>query len=84
MKKMKFIPGLVPPPERIGLAWWFIFQENKLLVCQKPESLTLPSLMDLDELGLIVIRQHYLVSWIIIIATLEKWQREPIPNRDVV
>ena len=57
---MKFIPGLVPPPERIGLAWWFIFQENKLLVCQKPESLTLPSLMDLDELGLIVIRQHYL------------------------
>jgi len=59
-EKMKFIPGLVPPPERIGLAWWFIFQENKLLVCQKPESLTLPSLMDLDELGLIVIRQHYL------------------------
>jgi len=57
---MKFIPSLVPPPERIGLAWWFIFQENKLLVCQKPESLTLPSLMDLDELGLIVIRQHYL------------------------
>ena len=59
-EKMKFIPGLVPPPERIGLAWWFIFQENKLLVCQKPESLTLPSLMDLNELGLIVIRQHYL------------------------
>jgi len=59
-EKMKFIPSLVPPPERIGLAWWFIFQENKLLVCQKPESLTLPSLMDLDELGLIVIRQHYL------------------------
>ena len=59
-EKMKFIPSLVPPPERIGLAWWFIFQENKLLVCQKPESLTLPSLMDLNELGLIVIRQHYL------------------------
>jgi len=57
---MKFIPGLVPPPERIGLAWWFIFQENKLLVSQKPESLTLPFLTDLNELGLIVIRQHYL------------------------
>ena len=56
----KFISGIVPPKERSEPAWWFIFQENKLLIYQKPESVTLPFLMDLNELGLIVIRQNYL------------------------
>ena len=58
--KMKFIPGIVPPPGGTEPAWWFIFQENKLLIYQTPESVTLPFLMDLNGLGLIVIRQNYL------------------------
>jgi len=56
----KFISGIVPLKERSEPAWWFIFQENKLLIYQKPESVTLPFLMDLNELGLIMIRQNYL------------------------
>jgi NAD+ diphosphatase len=56
----KFISGIIPPKDRSEPAWWFIFQENKLLIYQKPESTTLPFLMDSNELGLRVIRQNYL------------------------
>jgi len=56
----KFISGIVPPKEQSEPAWWFIFQENKLLIYQNPESITLPFLMDLNELGLRVISQNYL------------------------
>lgn len=56
----KFISGIIPPQERSEPAWWFIFQENKLLIYQKPESVTLPFLTDSNELGFRVIRQNYL------------------------
>ena len=56
----KFVPGIVPPEVRSEPAWWFIFQENRLLIYPSPESVALPFLIDLNELGLIVIRQNYL------------------------
>jgi NAD+ diphosphatase len=56
----KFISGIVPPQERSAPVWWFIFSENKLLVSQKPESVTVPLLIDLSELGLTTMRQSYL------------------------
>jgi NAD+ diphosphatase len=56
----KFVSGIVPPEVRSEPPWWFIFQENKLLIDQSPESVTLPFLIDINELGLIVIRQNYL------------------------
>ncbi|MBM4338861.1 MAG: NAD(+) diphosphatase [Deltaproteobacteria bacterium] len=56
----KFISGIVPPKELSDPAWWFIFQENKLLIYQKTESIILPFLMDLNELDLSVLRQNYL------------------------
>ena len=56
----KFISGIVPPQERSAPAWWFIFSENKLLVSQKPESVTIPLLVDLSELGLTTMQQNSL------------------------
>jgi len=59
-KSIEFISGIIPPKDRSEPAWWFIFLENKLLIYQKPESITLPFLMNLNELGLRVISQNYL------------------------
>jgi NAD+ diphosphatase len=56
----KFISGIVPPEERSEPAWWFIFQENKLLIYQKTASTALPILVGLNELGLTALRQNYL------------------------
>ena len=57
--KRKFVSGMVAPEVRSEPAWWFVFQENKLLVYQKPESVTIPFLMDPNEVDLTVIRQNY-------------------------
>jgi NAD+ diphosphatase len=56
----KFVSAMIPPEGRSESAWWFIFQENKLLVYQKSESVTLPFLTDPNEVSLTVIRQNYL------------------------
>jgi NAD+ diphosphatase len=56
----KFISGIEPPKERSEPAWWFAFQENKLLVCQEPSSVRIPFLVNFDELGLKALHQHYL------------------------
>jgi len=56
----QFVSEIVPPEGRSEPVWWFIFQENKLLLYQKPESVTLPFLTHPDELRLAVIRQNYL------------------------
>jgi len=58
--RKKLVSGITPPEERSMPAWWFIFQENKLLVYQKSESVTLPFLTDPNELNLSMIRQNYL------------------------
>jgi NAD+ diphosphatase len=41
-------------------AWWFAFEENRLLVCQEPSSVTIPCLTDFSDLGCTVLSQHYL------------------------
>jgi NAD+ diphosphatase len=55
-----FISGIVPPEERSEPAWWFVFQENKLLVNQEPSSVSLPFLMDFGGLGLTPLSEHYM------------------------
>jgi len=55
-----FISGIVPPKEQTQPAWWFAFQENKLLVYEKSPSVEIPCLIHFGELGLIVLRQNYL------------------------
>ena len=56
----KFISGVVPPPERSGPAWWFAFQENRLLLYEESSGLKLPCLVDFGELGLTALSEHYL------------------------
>lgn len=56
----RFISGIVPPEVQSHPAWWFVFQENKLLVYQKPESITIPFLIDPDELSLTFVNHNYL------------------------
>jgi NAD+ diphosphatase len=56
----KFISGIVPPAERSGPAWWFVFRENNLLVYQEPSPTSLLYLVDLRKLGLTPLSQHYL------------------------
>ena len=56
----KFISRVLFPKERSEAAWWFAFQENKLLVQQQSSQLTIPCLLDFAELRLPVLRQHYL------------------------
>ncbi len=58
--RRKFISGMVPPEVRSHPAWWFIFQQSKLLVDQKLESMTIPFLIDSDELRLAFVSQNYL------------------------
>ena len=59
-EEKRFISGIMPPSERIGPAWWFAFQKSKLLVYLGPGSVSIPCLVDLSELGLIALSQHYL------------------------
>jgi len=56
----KFFPGVVPPEVRSKPAWWFVFQESKLLVEDGPSGLTLPCFIHITELGLTPLREHYL------------------------
>ncbi len=62
-EKEKFISSMVPPEERSAPAWWFVFQENKLLVYEEPFRASLPLLVDFSELGLIALSKHYLGSF---------------------
>ncbi len=54
-----FVSGIVPPVVRSEPAWWFIFQESKLLVEERPSGLSLPCLVHITELGLVPLREHY-------------------------
>jgi NAD+ diphosphatase len=56
----EFISGIVPPQERSAPAWWFIFMKDKLLVHLEHESVTVPFLIDPNELGLTVMGKNYL------------------------
>jgi NAD+ diphosphatase len=59
-KNRIFISSIEPPAEHLELAWWFAFQEDKLLVLPKASSLNIPCLVDFEESGLTTVRQHYL------------------------
>jgi NAD+ diphosphatase len=59
-EQRKFISGIVPPNERPEPVWWFAFQESKLLVYLEPSSVSIPCLVDLAEIGLTALNQHYL------------------------
>ncbi len=63
VENVKFISAIVPPEERSGPAWWFAFQENKLLVYEEPSGVNLPLLADFSELGLTPLSDHYLGSF---------------------
>ena len=63
VEQKKFISGIVPPQGLSGPAWWFAFQENKLLVYEEPSGVSLPLLVDFSELGLTPLSKHYLGSF---------------------
>jgi NAD+ diphosphatase len=61
MENMEFISLVVPPNERLaGPSWWFAIQQDKILVQQESTETTIPLLNDFGELGLPILRQHYL------------------------
>ena len=60
VRNRQFISGVVPPAERSEAAWWFAFQESKLLVYQEPSPVRPPYLLDLGQLGFTALSEHYL------------------------
>ena len=56
----KFVPGVEPPMERLGPAWWFAFAGDSLLVRPESSLVEIPYLVDLQELGLSMLHRHYL------------------------
>jgi NAD+ diphosphatase len=55
-----FVARVVAPREKLEAAWWFAFQEDKLLIRPESSHVTIPYLVDFTELELPVLRQHYL------------------------
>jgi NAD+ diphosphatase len=61
MENMEFVSLTVPPTEILtGSSWWFAIQEDRILIQQDPGGTTMPLLKDPAELGLPILRQHYL------------------------
>lgn len=58
--KKEFISLVVPPKEKVGQAWWFAIQGDKVLIQQETSEATIPRVVDFVEFGLEVLRQHYL------------------------
>ena len=56
----RFVLETVPPKVRSESAWWFVFQESKLLVEEGPSGVNLPCLIHITEMGLAPLREHYL------------------------
>jgi NAD+ diphosphatase len=56
----KFVSGIVPPNVRSETAWWFVFEESKLLVYQESSPVSPPYLINLREIGLTALSEHYL------------------------
>lgn len=59
---LHFTPGVIPPEEKHGEDLWFAFYENKLLVKPGESGLSIPIGADLKNLGLKIVRSHYLGS----------------------
>ena len=61
MENLGFVSLVVPSKDRpTGLSWWLAIQEDKILIQQESAATTIPLLKDFGELGLPVLRQHYL------------------------
>lgn len=56
----KFISDIVPPTNCPEPAWWFAFSGNKLLIQPESSSVRIPYLVDLADLTLPLLNQHYL------------------------
>ena len=66
-----FVPQILPPTDRAGAAYWFAFQDQKMIVRTAGNTVEAPLLTDLMALGLAPIRQQYL-------GYLENGQGDPI------
>jgi NAD+ diphosphatase len=55
-----FVSGVTPAEDRTGPAWWFAFRDERLLVLDHAEGVTLPFTADLAEFGLAPLRTLYL------------------------
>lgn len=60
MESKEFISCIVAPGEKLESAWWFAFQEDRLLIQQGPSEVTVPCLLDFAELKVPVLCEHYL------------------------
>ncbi len=56
----RLIPSNDPPAVRTEPAWWFIFTAHKLMLMEKDTSVSIPSIVDPEALGLLPIRKRYL------------------------
>jgi NAD+ diphosphatase len=59
----RFIASVVTPEEKSDAAWWFAFQEDKLLIQLESSHATIPCLPDFDKLQLPVLCKHYFGSF---------------------
>lgn len=55
-----FIPAVDPPLERSGIAYWFVFQGDRLLVEQGATGQEVPCAARIEDLGLVAVRTIYL------------------------
>ena len=56
----EFISLIIPPKEQLDPAWWFLISDDNVLVQQTSSGVSIPRALNPIELGLTVLRQHYL------------------------
>ena len=57
---LTFIPQTAPPDNRHDPAYWFAFQDDKMVVRAVEHGMAVPLLADIAELGVAAVRQQYL------------------------
>lgn len=57
---MSFVSSITPPSEKTDPAWWFVFQNDRLMIKQEENQTTLPLAVNLDALNLNPVREQYL------------------------
>ena len=61
MENMEFVSLLLPPKDVVtGPSWWFAIQEDRVLIHEESSKATIPLVENFNELGMQVLRQHYL------------------------
>jgi len=56
----EFVSLVAPPKEQVDPAWWFVIQDDNVLVRHEPNGEAIPRVLNPLELGLTTMRQHYL------------------------